>query len=261
MKFQFNVGTTGRHKVRFRYSRLVNTVRIDVDGDLVKRDVFWLWIPAYRRYEFEAGQPEKHDVVIETSIPRVGARLINPSCSVTVDENLPLNIKTDSLSLGGGEHGGEHRELRVRSTDSPVHRLRPGCPSPAASTRCSPPPRAAGHRLPRQWVTHLGADALPTWQQAPILAVSIPWQEKQLMRKQGVKFTALIRLAAMFASCGLALTALGVASLLNAIRGGLALGILALVIAVGTFVLAGYFVWGYGWLRKRPELSRKAERE
>jgi hypothetical protein len=85
MRFEFKVGITDRHSVRFRYSRLINTVRIDVDGDLLKRDVFWLWIPPYRRYEFEVGQTEKHDIVIETSIPRVGAKFTNPSCTVTVD--------------------------------------------------------------------------------------------------------------------------------------------------------------------------------
>jgi hypothetical protein len=88
MEFEFNVGTTDRRAVRFRYSRLINTVRIDVDGDTIRRDIFWIWIPAFRRYEFEVGDSERHDVVIETMIPRAGAKFVNPSCKVMVDGKL-----------------------------------------------------------------------------------------------------------------------------------------------------------------------------
>ncbi len=81
------------------------------------------------------------------------------------------------------------------------------------------------------------------------------------MRRQNAKFMPVIRLAAICAACGLGLSALGVASLLNAIRGGPVLGVLTLVGAVGILALAGYFVWGYEWLQKRPELIGKAERD
>ena len=85
MEFEFTVGAADRHKVRFHYSRLTNTVRIDVDGNLVKKDVYWLWIPATRRYDFEVGEAEQHEVVIETSMPRIGAKFSNPTCIVMVD--------------------------------------------------------------------------------------------------------------------------------------------------------------------------------
>jgi len=77
------------------------------------------------------------------------------------------------------------------------------------------------------------------------------------MPRQNVKFTPLIHLATGCVVVALGLAALGVASLLNAIRGGLALGVLTLVIAAGILALGGYFIWGYGWLQKRPELTNK----
>ena len=65
----------------------------------------------------------------------------------------------------------------------------------------------------------------------------------------------------MFGAAGLAMTALGVAGLLNVIRGGTGAAILAFVAAAISLGLAGYFFWGYGWLNKRPELLRKASEQ
>lgn len=87
MEFEFNVGTTDRHTVRFRYTRLISTVRVDVDGDRVKRDIYWVWLPAFRRYEFEVGDSERHYVAIEMVFPRLNALFANPTCTVMVDDN------------------------------------------------------------------------------------------------------------------------------------------------------------------------------
>jgi hypothetical protein len=81
------------------------------------------------------------------------------------------------------------------------------------------------------------------------------------MPRQNVKFTPLINLATGCVVVAIGLAVLGVASLLNAIRGGPALGVLTIVIAAGILALGGYFIWGYGWLRKRPELTNKAEQQ
>lgn len=85
MEFKFAVGESEKHTMQFRYSRLANTVRIDIDESMVKRDIFWLWIPAFRRYEFEVGVTDSSNVLIEMSIPRTAAKFINPSCRVTVN--------------------------------------------------------------------------------------------------------------------------------------------------------------------------------
>lgn len=79
------------------------------------------------------------------------------------------------------------------------------------------------------------------------------------MSERGVTATAVLRLASAFAIAGVALTGLGVAGSLNAIHGGPALAIFAIVIALACFALAGYLFWGYGWLNKRPELISRAK--
>ena len=89
MDFKFSVGKSDKHQVRFRYSRLRNDVQIDVDGSLVKRDKFRIWIPASRYYDFKVGDAEQqHDARIGLEITRVGAKFRNPVCSVTVDGEL-----------------------------------------------------------------------------------------------------------------------------------------------------------------------------
>jgi hypothetical protein len=88
MEFKFSVGVSDRHQVRFQYSRLRNTVQIDIDGKRVKEDVFRIWIPAVRRYDFKVGETEQHDVLIVAQIPRFGAKFRNPECSVIVDGEL-----------------------------------------------------------------------------------------------------------------------------------------------------------------------------
>ena len=65
----------------------------------------------------------------------------------------------------------------------------------------------------------------------------------------------------MFAAIGVAMTALGVAGLLNLIRGGPGLAIFGLVTALVFFGIAAYFVWAYFWLRGRPEHLGKAGQE
>jgi hypothetical protein len=74
--------------VSFRYRRLTNTVRIGVDGDQIEKDIFRLWIPASRRYRFEVGQSERHDVIIDISFPRIAAKICNPDCQVMIDGHM-----------------------------------------------------------------------------------------------------------------------------------------------------------------------------
>ena len=85
MEFEFAVGETDRHQIHFGYRRLANSVRISVDGKLVDRDTFWIWIPASRKYEFNVGKTEPHQVEIDATFPRQGAKFSNPSCRVLVD--------------------------------------------------------------------------------------------------------------------------------------------------------------------------------
>ena len=45
-------------------------------------------IPASRRYQFEVGQSERHDVIIYASFPRMAAKFSDPDCQVWIDGQL-----------------------------------------------------------------------------------------------------------------------------------------------------------------------------
>ncbi len=86
MNFSFSVGNSEKHTVRFQYNQgLSNIVSIEVDGKEVKKDIFRVWIPADRRYEFQVGNSERHDVTIESKFPRLWAAIKNLSCEVIID--------------------------------------------------------------------------------------------------------------------------------------------------------------------------------
>jgi hypothetical protein len=63
-----------------------------------------------------------------------------------------------------------------------------------------------------------------------------------------------------FALIGAALAAAGIAAIRHALHGGATLGVTGIVAGVGGMALGGYLVWGFGWLKKRPELIAKAQR-
>ena len=86
MEFTFTVGETESHDVRFLYSnRLSSSVCIYVDSELVTKDVFRIWIPDSRHYEFKVGDAERHDVVIEVTFPRIGTIFRNADCGIFID--------------------------------------------------------------------------------------------------------------------------------------------------------------------------------
>jgi hypothetical protein len=55
--------------------------------------------------------------------------------------------------------------------------------------------------------------------------------------------------------------AVGIATLLNAVHRGPALGIIAILLGLAFFSLTGYYVWAYIWLKKRPDLIGKVEQQ
>lgn len=78
-------------------------------------------------------------------------------------------------------------------------------------------------------------------------------------RKKSSRATPLLKLSAGFGGAGLIIAGLGAASTLNVIRGGTSLAVPAFLTAALGLGLAGYFIWGYGWLNKRPDLLKKAD--
>jgi hypothetical protein len=89
MEFTFAVGDPEKHRVRFQYrSRLAAALSIEVDGAVVAEEKFRVYIPPFRRYEFQVGAEKLYVVAIDVSFSRFGRALIDPSCEVTVDGTL-----------------------------------------------------------------------------------------------------------------------------------------------------------------------------
>jgi len=85
MEFEFEVGATEPHRVRFRTSKANGKVTIFVDGVSVKQEKFRFWIPVHRRYELRVGDSEMHEVAIEVAFARLARKLIKPTCTAYVD--------------------------------------------------------------------------------------------------------------------------------------------------------------------------------
>jgi arginine exporter protein ArgO len=79
------------------------------------------------------------------------------------------------------------------------------------------------------------------------------------MRNQSVQ--VVLRVAAIFAICGIVSIAVGIATLLNAVHRSSALGIITILLGLAFFSITGYYVWAYRWLKKRPELISKIEQQ
>jgi hypothetical protein len=71
----------------------------------------------------------------------------------------------------------------------------------------------------------------------------------------------LIQVEISFCVVAVAMSALGILSIASVIRGGVALGVFALVVAAGLFAIAGYFLWAYRWVNRHPDRLRQAEGE
>jgi hypothetical protein len=69
----------------------------------------------------------------------------------------------------------------------------------------------------------------------------------------------LLKLGIGIAGIGVALIAVGIAELDQALHGGTGLGVMVVVVGVVGLGLGGYLIWGYGWLKRRPEVVKKAQ--
>jgi hypothetical protein len=69
----------------------------------------------------------------------------------------------------------------------------------------------------------------------------------------------VLKLGIGIAGIGVALIAVGIAELDHALHGGTGLGVMVVLVGVVGLGLGGYLIWGYGWLKRRPEVVKKAE--
>jgi hypothetical protein len=65
MKFSFTVGTNEQHQVDFSFDQFSGTLEIRVDGQPKINELRLFSLSLTKRYEFEVGEQERHQVVIE----------------------------------------------------------------------------------------------------------------------------------------------------------------------------------------------------
>lgn len=65
MQFSFMVGTNEKHQVDFSFDQSIGTLEIRVDGQPKVKELRMFSLSLTKRYEFEVGQDERHQVVIE----------------------------------------------------------------------------------------------------------------------------------------------------------------------------------------------------
>lgn len=72
----FDVGSTEKHRVVFRFNKFWGTVNLDVDDDSVLRDIRIFSISLTKKYIVSVGTAERHEIRIEKdrSVAFAGAR-------------------------------------------------------------------------------------------------------------------------------------------------------------------------------------------
>lgn len=85
LEFEFLVGESEVHIVRFSFSQLSGMVRIWVDGRVVRRDLRLLSLSRFKEYRLMVGDVERHEVLIRKERPWVAAGLRQQVCHVIID--------------------------------------------------------------------------------------------------------------------------------------------------------------------------------
>jgi hypothetical protein len=85
MDFEFEVGQSERHTVRYVFDKVWGRATISVDGREVQRHRHLFSIRPIRRYRLTVGDREPHDVLIEKRREMVAAGIRTQHCRVLVD--------------------------------------------------------------------------------------------------------------------------------------------------------------------------------
>jgi hypothetical protein len=85
LEFDFRVGESEVHVVRFAFSQVWGTVRIWVDDKVVKRDLRLLSLSRFKDYRIVVGDAERHEVLIRKERPWIAAGLRQQVCHVFID--------------------------------------------------------------------------------------------------------------------------------------------------------------------------------
>jgi hypothetical protein len=65
MQFSFRVGVSEQHQVDFSFDQFIGNLEIRVDGQPLVKDFRLLSLKLTKRYEFEVGTQERHQIAIE----------------------------------------------------------------------------------------------------------------------------------------------------------------------------------------------------
>ncbi len=65
MQFSFRVGVSEQHQVDFSFDQFIGNLEIRVDGQPLVKDFRMLSLKLTKRYEFEVGTQERHQITIE----------------------------------------------------------------------------------------------------------------------------------------------------------------------------------------------------
>ena len=65
MQFSFGVGVSEQHQVDFSFDQFIGNLEIRVDGQPLVKDFRLLSLKLTKRYEFEVGTQERHQIAIE----------------------------------------------------------------------------------------------------------------------------------------------------------------------------------------------------
>src|SRR5471032_1792897 len=84
-EFEFEVGDTERHSVKYHFNQTLGALRIWVDDRLVLSKFKLFSLDTVSRYEFPVGTAEHHTVAIEQSRKRMVGGLRTQTCTTFVD--------------------------------------------------------------------------------------------------------------------------------------------------------------------------------
>ena len=65
MNFSFRIGVTEQHQIDFSFDQFMGDLEIKIDGQPLIKDFRMFSLKLSKRYEFEVGVNEKHQVAIE----------------------------------------------------------------------------------------------------------------------------------------------------------------------------------------------------
>ncbi len=84
-EFEFEVGDTERHAVKYHFNQTLGALRIWVDDRLVLSKFKLFSLHTVSRFEFPVGTAEHHTVAIEQSRRRIVGGLRTQTCTTFVD--------------------------------------------------------------------------------------------------------------------------------------------------------------------------------